>query len=630
MVIIPNMKSLRPKSRLSRHGSTMLELLMVTAVVSTLAAGAIFGVTNLTSVVETTKLQRDVAVINRAIRSYMVNGGTFLQSELTSPAVVLAKLKTRASADSAKQLAGLRHSMADERLSFEMQTTLEAQHGEERACFVPDPVNPRFVVQKDGAPGIRRFVLDSNLAGQDFGTEERAVNMKLAKTDPWVWDYSDSPNSRTQPGSPPPVQPTPTGPSTSDPGNLPLNPPGFSIAGGTSPLLAFPQTLALTPTNPAGTAQIFYSVDSGPFVPYSGPIEIDPGLTVTTYSMSLDPDHFDDSIASTQTYLATPVQPEAALAFAQSSYNYFELGGAYAPGVVSAPPPGSVSGTGNMVNLAEIPLPYQNSTAFRYVWTIDGTNPLNSPTAQQQADFSEGFAPVTVPLPLAAFGTDPQVVVTAAFKSADPQLVTDSALVTYSLSAVSLPLSPPVVSIDGRDVTLSLDLSGQNLPAGTRIYYTTDGTDPGVDAAGNPIQGILYTGQSFTIEGTTGTEEVITARVYPPVAYPQFFSASSAAEAKFVLPSETSVYVGGNFVNSGINAMRNIARLNNSGQVDPRFDTGSGASNGSLVGVVRQSPAGVIVGGDFESVNGLPRRGVARLNGNGSVDPGFDAALSNE
>ena len=187
---------------------------------------------------------------------------------------------------------------------------------------------------------------------------------------------------------------------------------------------------------------------------------------------------------------------------------------------------------------------------------------------------------------------------------------------------------PPLISIDGRDVTLSLDVSRRDMPKDARIFYTTDGTDPDVDAAGNPQRGIPYTGEPFTLQGLTGSNHTIRARVYAPVKYPQFFTASNAERRTLVLPAATDVYIGGNFVNSGGSPLRNIARLTNSGQVDTRFNTGTGASDDSLVGIVRQSSAGIVTGGDFEALNGSPRPGVVRLNANGSVDTSFDADLT--
>ncbi|HEX2750223.1 MAG TPA: hypothetical protein VHM91_19605, partial [Verrucomicrobiales bacterium] len=134
----------------------------------------------------------------------------------------------------------------------------------------------------------------------------------------------------------------------------------------------------------------------------------------------------------------------------------------------------------------------------------------------------------------------------------------------------------------------------------------------------------------FTLVGVTGTSQSIIARIYPPVNYPQFFNASLPATTNLILPPITDVYVGGIFVNSGGNVMRNIAKLNNSGSVDSRFDTGTGASSDSLVGVVRQGTGGVMAGGDFISMNGIPRAGAVLLTTAGAVDPSFNADLTTD
>jgi len=604
-------------------------MLMVVAVVSTITAGAFVMVGNITDAAGNTKLRRDVTVINTAIRTYLVNGGTFLPGDLSDPATLLAKLKRRASADSARQLAGLRGSMADARLTFEMQTAAEAVDGVERARFIADPANPRFVVQNDGPPGIRRFVKDASLAEQDFGTEERQTTMKLAKRDSWVWDYSDSGVGREIPGTPPQANPAATNPEPAEAANIALNPPAFSVPSGKLPLTSFPMELALLPSNPSGTSQILYSVDNGPFAYYTGTITVEPGSTITAMSASLDPDRYDDSPASgAHTYTTTPVTPEPLLNFARSGYTYFELGGPAAPGTPLPLPEGSVQGTGALSNAGSIPVAYQSSSVFRFVWTLDGSNPLTSPAAQSQPDFSGGFNPALIPLPLAAFNGAASVTVHSAVKSDNKTLVTDSAVVSATVAAVAVTLRDPLITVDGRDVTLSFDLSARDVPQDARIFFTTDGTDPGVDAAGNPLRGTLYTGQPIALDGNTGSQQSVMARAYAPPAYRQFFHASGTASVELVLPADTAIYVGGSFVNSGGNAMRNIARLDNSGQVDGRFNTGSGASGNSLVGVVRQVPGGVMAGGDFHSVNGAARNGIVRLHASGAVDAGFDAGLT--
>lgn len=627
MEIIPVMMVQNTKPRRLR-GYSLIEILMVVAVLSSVAAGAVVTVSNVTQATENTKLRRDVAVINRAIRLYMVNGGTFVQADLRNPGTMLSKLKTRASTDTAKQLAGVKHSMADERLNYEMQSTEESRSQVERARFIPDPGNPRFVIEKGGVAGIRRFFLDSSLSGTDYGTEDRAVNMKLAKTDPWVWDYNDTPNTRKSPGNPPPVVATTPSSNQETPANIPLNPPAFSLPSGADKRKNYPKTLTLLPTNPSGTAAISYSINGSPFIPYAGPINVAANSTVTAISVTLDPDKYDDSTTSSSVYTATAIDAVASIGFPKTGYNYVELGGPLHPSTPGPLPAPSATGTGGLANLDEFPVPFQNSTLFRYVWTVDGTNPKTSGTAQTQPDFTNGFIPAAIPVAVTAFGSSSAVTVKGAIKSLDLSSVNSSPTVSQALTAVALALRPPLATIDGRDVTLAPDVSGRDTPANVRIYYTTDGTDPGVDAAGNPIRGNVWTGVPFTLEGTTGSTQQIIARAYAPLAYPQFFTAAAPSTTMITLPPRTDVYVGGIFVNSTGNTMRNIAKLNNSGYVDTRFDTGTGASVDSLVGVVRQVGGGVMAGGDFGAINGVARAGAVLLTPAGAVDTSFNAELT--
>ena len=186
-----------------RYGYSLIEVLMVVAILSSIAAGAIFGVRNVVQATENTKLQRDVGVVNSAIRTYLLSGGFFRQSDLQNPKAILSKLKCRAGNQNAKELAGLRGTMMDERLSFELQTAAEAAEGVPRARFISDPASPRFIIQTSGPPGIKCFVLDNSLAETDFGTENRKTTLKLAKNDPWVWDYTDAGAGRSTPSAPP-------------------------------------------------------------------------------------------------------------------------------------------------------------------------------------------------------------------------------------------------------------------------------------------------------------------------------------------------------------------------------------------------------------------------------------------
>lgn len=88
------------------------------------------------------------------------------------------------------------------------------------------------------------------------------------------------------------------------------------------------------------------------------------------------------------------------------------------------------------------------------------------------------------------------------------------------------------------------------------------------------------------------------------------------------------VLVGGTFANPDGGA-RYLTRLNSDGSVDitfnPRVENGSGPSNVSQAKVL--SGGKILIGGYFNSINGVSRSKLARLNADGSLDLTFSAAV---
>ncbi len=88
------------------------------------------------------------------------------------------------------------------------------------------------------------------------------------------------------------------------------------------------------------------------------------------------------------------------------------------------------------------------------------------------------------------------------------------------------------------------------------------------------------------------------------------------------------VIIGGSqfFVTPGVSPFA-LARLNVDGSLDPTFNPGVGLNAGGTVSQLLLQPDGrVLVAGAFQSINGLARLNLARLNADGSVDPTFAAA----
>ncbi|MCM0084162.1 hypothetical protein L4X63_21500 [Geomonas sp. Red32] len=111
---------------------------------------------------------------------------------------------------------------------------------------------------------------------------------------------------------------------------------------------------------------------------------------------------------------------------------------------------------------------------------------------------------------------------------------------------------------------------------------------------------------------------------------------SGTVRAIAVQPWDGKVIIGGSFVATGgspAKTFRNLARLNTDGTIDPGFDV---STDGPVNAVTLQldqgappQPAGILVGGSFSTVTTaadgtLTRHGLARLATNGSLDPSFD------
>lgn len=92
------------------------------------------------------------------------------------------------------------------------------------------------------------------------------------------------------------------------------------------------------------------------------------------------------------------------------------------------------------------------------------------------------------------------------------------------------------------------------------------------------------------------------------------------------LQPDGKIIVGGDFTMMCGTPRNGIARLNSDGTLDPTFDPGLGA-NDAIVKLLLQPDGKILIGGIFTTYNGLPRRIVARINADGTLDPSFSPGL---
>lgn len=205
------------------------------------------------------------------------------------------------------------------------------------------------------------------------------------------------------------------------------------------------------------------------------------------------------------------------------------------------------------------------------------------------------------------------------------------------------------VQPDGRILVGGNFTSLNGNPRNRLARLLADGTlDPDFSTTVNPngpvraiavdADGSILIGGDFT--AVNGTARLGIARLSPTGSLVGGFAATphsqlSTCEVRCIrVAPEGTIYIGG-LIYAPFNALfskfsSGLLRLHPDGTVDLGFDIGQGStgndtSNLRYVYAVDVQPNGkVLVGGSFAKFRGIARRGVARLNNNGTVDTSFD------
>ena len=103
-------------------------------------------------------------------------------------------------------------------------------------------------------------------------------------------------------------------------------------------------------------------------------------------------------------------------------------------------------------------------------------------------------------------------------------------------------------------------------------------------------------------------------------AYPRRYAIAVQADGKVLI-------AGGLKAVDGV-SRTNIARLNADGTLDSHFHPSLAGINPWVNTVAAQGDGKVLIAGAFTTVDGVSRTNIARLNANGTLDTGFQAAIS--
>lgn len=92
--------------------------------------------------------------------------------------------------------------------------------------------------------------------------------------------------------------------------------------------------------------------------------------------------------------------------------------------------------------------------------------------------------------------------------------------------------------------------------------------------------------------------------------------------------SDNKIIIGGTFNSYQGNPCNGIARITNGGSFDPTFNVGTGVTgfNDYVYATAIQADGKILIGGTFEAYNGNVSENIARVNPDGSFDPTFAAA----
>lgn len=151
------------------------------------------------------------------------------------------------------------------------------------------------------------------------------------------------------------------------------------------------------------------------------------------------------------------------------------------------------------------------------------------------------------------------------------------------------------------------------------------GANNSITALARTPSGQFVIGGGFT--SYNGTPRVRVARISATGALDNSFTPGAGPNewvwAVAVAP-DGKVIIAGEFTDVGGTPRAHIARLNTNGVLDATFDPGPNGPAGTIWAVAVQPDGRVIIGGEFETIAGETRGGIARLNVDGTLDTSFN------
>ena len=157
-------------------------------------------------------------------------------------------------------------------------------------------------------------------------------------------------------------------------------------------------------------------------------------------------------------------------------------------------------------------------------------------------------------------------------------------------------------------------------------FNTSSGTDGNVLAMGVQTDNRVVIAGDFGMVNQVAHGRIARLNPYDASLDNDFWATIGATVRTLVSQTDNRIVVGGDFTNVNGVVLNRIARLSYDGTLDTGFNVGAGANNPvySLAETFMNGARKIMVGGSFTVFNSVGRNGIARLNDDGTVDTSFD------
>jgi len=168
-------------------------------------------------------------------------------------------------------------------------------------------------------------------------------------------------------------------------------------------------------------------------------------------------------------------------------------------------------------------------------------------------------------------------------------------------------------------VDQTIDVQSDILPFDASVQ---DGT---VLASALQVDGKILIGGSFT--EVNGEERIRIARLNPDGSLDDSFTASCTSNVRDIAiqPGDGKILIVGDFLEVNGQVRNRIARLEADGSLDESFTT---TCNDTVRAITFQSDGKILIGGYFSSVNAVSKGRIARLETNGTLDTTFTTSVT--